>query len=441
MIFYNIMDLIMNAASAAIGVKFMADYFNEKYKNWKGHLFFGAASFIYFCSVTMMDRFITFEGVSGVIYSLILFLYALFALNGNWFEKMLVSIIWNIVLLITSFGTLSVLRLIFNQEIIDIMNKDDFIRIYAIIASTILKYIISRLIILFRKKDILYLNRQESIAIICIFILLYIMVIAFFFIELDADSQDNITRHYAVTLLLCGFIGIVVGTYYFFHKLSTYNKMKLQQEYLQTYIEEQEKYLYDITRVDEEFRIFRHDIKSHFTNIYCMMQKQEYGEVLEYLEKLDDSLKKYTLMENFTEHKGINVVVSKIIQDCYAKEIEFTYHIGGNFRGIEEMELGILLTNILNNAVEAAVKVDGKRKIHLFIQNNKNYVEILLLNSVLLGSIEKNPTLETTKKDKIYHGYGLKSVKKIIEKYDGIYQYKEENGKFIQKIYLKQLGN
>ena len=435
MIFYKTMDLIMNAASSIIGISFMKDYFGEKYKGWKGILFFCAGCFIYFISVTMFDNFVIFEGLSGIIYSLILFLYAFFSLNGHWFEKALISIVWNIVLLITSFGTISVFRLIFNQEIIDIISKDYFVRVYVVITVTILKYIFSKLILLFRKKDILYLNKQESIAIICIFVLLYIMVIAFFSIELETSSEENIKRHYTVILLLCGFIGIVVGTYYFFHK------MKLQQEYLQTYIKEQEKYLNDITKMNEEFRIFRHDIKSHFTNIHYMMKEQEFEEAIKYLEKLDGSLKQYTWVGDFTEQKGINVVLSKIVQNCYEKEIEFTYQIGGNFCGIEEMELGILLTNILNNAVEAANKVKGKRKIHLFIQNNKNYVEILLSNSVLQGSIKKNPNLETTKGDKIHHGYGLKSVKQIVEKYDGIYQYKEESGKFIQKVYLKQIRN
>ncbi len=441
MIFYKTIDLIMNAVSSIIGISFMKDYFGEKYKGWKEILFFCSACFIYFICVTILDSFATFEGISGIIYSLILFLYAFFALNGHWFEKALISIIWNIVLLITSFGTFCVFRLIFNQEIIDIMSNDDFVRVYIVITVAILKYIFSRLIILFRKKDILYLKKQESIAVICIFVLLYIMVIAFFSIELQTSSEENIRRHYTVILLLCGFIGIIVGTYYFFHKLSAYNKIKLQQEYLQTYIKEQEKYLNDMTKMNEEFRIFRHDIKSHFTNIHYMMKEAEFEEAIKYLEKLDGSLKHYAWVGDFTEQKGINVVLSKIVQNCYEKEIEFTYQIGGNFCGIEEMELGILLTNILNNAVEAANKVKGKRKIHLFIQNNKNYLEILLSNSVLQGSIKKNPNLETTKEDKIHHGYGLKSVKQIVEKYDGIYQYKEESGKFIQKVYLKQIRN
>ena len=153
MIFYKTIDLIMNAVSSIIGISFMKDYFGEKYKGWKEILFFCSACFIYFICVTILDSFATFEGISGIIYSLILFLYAFFALNGHWFEKALISIIWNIVLLITSFGTFCVFRLIFNQEIIDIMSNDDFVRVYIVITVAILKYIFSRLIILFRKKD------------------------------------------------------------------------------------------------------------------------------------------------------------------------------------------------------------------------------------------------------------------------------------------------
>ena len=83
MIFYKTIDLIMNAVSSIIGISFMKDYFGEKYKGWKEILFFCSACFIYFICVTILDSFATFEGISGIIYSLILFLYAFFALNGH----------------------------------------------------------------------------------------------------------------------------------------------------------------------------------------------------------------------------------------------------------------------------------------------------------------------------------------------------------------------
>ena len=52
-------------------------------------------------------------------------------------------------------------------------------------------------------------------------------------------------------------------------------------------------------------------------------------------------------------------------------------------------------------------------------------VEIFINNSVDSAVLKKNPELKTTKKNKDGHGNGIESVKKIVEKYDGLIQFSE----------------
>lgn len=58
-------------------------------------------------------------------------------------------------------------------------------------------------------------------------------------------------------------------------------------------------------------------------------------------------------------------------------------------------------------------------------------------NTIGHSVLEGNPELNTTKKDKIIHGFGTKIINDIAKKYNGAFDYYEENGYFICSIILK----
>ena len=57
-------------------------------------------------------------------------------------------------------------------------------------------------------------------------------------------------------------------------------------------------------------------------------------------------------------------------------------------------------------------------------------------NSVQNSVIENNPKFKTTKKHKDIHGYGIKIVKSIVEKYNGMMELFEQDGFFIADIWI-----
>ncbi|HSH34949.1 GHKL domain-containing protein, partial [Schnuerera sp.] len=66
----------------------------------------------------------------------------------------------------------------------------------------------------------------------------------------------------------------------------------------------------------------------------------------------------------------------------------------------------------------------------------KNYLFIEISNPTLFNPIDEEGKLETTKKDSKNHGFGIKSIKGVVEKYDGILNYEYNEGKFILNIML-----
>ena len=76
----------------------------------------------------------------------------------------------------------------------------------------------------------------------------------------------------------------------------------------------------------------------------------------------------------------------------------------------------------------------GKRCILLKLKKRQRSLFIEISNS--LGTVPriKDGELFTSKKDKILHGYGLKSVKRIVQKYDGVFSFSVEEETFKVKI-------
>lgn len=92
---------------------------------------------------------------------------------------------------------------------------------------------------------------------------------------------------------------------------------------------------------------------------------------------------------------------------------------------------------MLDNAIEASISINSP-KIEFSIKNNGNYLCILVRNKIEKSVLDENNELRTTKKDSSMHGFGLYSVEKIVEKYDGIKSIYERNGYFTVDVWLKR---
>ena len=98
---------------------------------------------------------------------------------------------------------------------------------------------------------------------------------------------------------------------------------------------------------------------------------------------------------------------------------------------INEQDIYSMFGNIVDNAVEAAEKLgDDEKVVGLSVKRIKNFVFVNVYN-FYKGEIKFVDGLPvTTKNDEINHGYGMKSVKMIAEKYGGELKVTAENGIF-----------
>lgn len=91
-------------------------------------------------------------------------------------------------------------------------------------------------------------------------------------------------------------------------------------------------------------------------------------------------------------------------------------------------DMGVLYGNLLDNAIEAAMAVEQeKRYVHVESKFQEGRLLLSIKNSKPSGT---SSCQQTSKKDKIKHGRGIRSVRKVAEKYGGELMLKDQGEHF-----------
>ena len=120
------------------------------------------------------------------------------------------------------------------------------------------------------------------------------------------------------------------------------------------------------------------------------------------------------------ENKGINVRTHVTIPESMK---------------LSSYDMNILLGNLMQNAIDATEKCKEKY-IDVLIRYDRNCIFIKISNPYDGERLVKDGEYITTKNEEKNHGLGIRSVKKIVEKYDGSIFFTEERGEFIVKLVL-----
>lgn len=189
---------------------------------------------------------------------------------------------------------------------------------------------------------------------------------------------------------------------------------------------------------NESLEILRHDMNNHLNTMLDM--------------QADDDLKKYiiSIMEQydikkrttFSNNNVLNGLISEYTEKCYNQNIDFVVDIRpGTIDDIVATDIVALFGNILSNAYEAAKhcsKLDG-RYIELIVKRKNETIFIKCVNSYSLPpKIVKGKYISIKQDTDKKHGYGMKSIEKIVDKYKGshIEQFDEQENEFIISIML-----
>lgn len=155
------------------------------------------------------------------------------------------------------------------------------------------------------------------------------------------------------------------------------------------------------------------------------------------LEDLDQRISDYDAPVR-TGNDILDVLLTEKRMLCKKQGIRITTLAhGADLAFVEDMDLYALLSNALTNAIEAVSQLpEGEERfIHLNLTREGN-TAIIHIENPFCGTLELEDGLPQTRKDRRYHGFGMRSMERIAEQYGGALSVTQRDGRFLLDILL-----
>lgn len=178
-----------------------------------------------------------------------------------------------------------------------------------------------------------------------------------------------------------------------------------------------------------------HDLKHQIRALRNASQE----EINKYLDEIEESVQIYEAIVK-TGNEVLDTILTEKSLYCKKKGITVSCVADGSqLDFIDTVDLYAILGNAIDNAIEAVekFKTREKRQIDVLIYRQQQFLAINVINPIK-GNLVFDPLAQeetgalpiTTKHDKNHHGFGLRSMKYMLKKYDGVLNISEEDGVF-----------
>lgn len=179
----------------------------------------------------------------------------------------------------------------------------------------------------------------------------------------------------------------------------------------------QEKEQYELSKETiDVINLKCHDIKHLIREI-----GQNKGIPPDTVKEIENSVSVYDAAIH-TGNEVLDIILTEKSLRCYKNKITFSCVAdGARLAFMEDTDVYTLFGNALDNSIEAVMRVeDGeKRVIGLTVRAVGNMTALNIHNSYEGTLVFEKGLPKTTKADELFHGYGMKSIKLIVEKYGG----------------------
>ena len=291
---------------------------------------------------------------------------------------------------------------------------------FAIFSKITFFAVVYVLIHLFRNQNKSNQQRDSSVM-----FLIFIPLTAIFVMLTFLGISDNYTLSPVLSWMLSlSVILLLIATLLVFG-INQYNQKKNLEFTEMQLMLQKEIYFTDHYKMllsqNENQNILIHDIKKHLQSIELLNDQEEHDKLRAYIKQLllSPELKG---ISRICDHELLNAILSQYARQSNEKNISFNADIrSGTTDFIADNDLTSLFCNLLDNAMEAACNVNNSFiEINTSRKENTPFVIITVINSCLTApSFTENGHLITRKSNKSKHGFGVKSINKVIKKYHG----------------------
>lgn len=364
----------------------------------------------------------TILNVASIILSVI---FVSFIFGGSIPLKLIISII---VYLIASSMEVVILFIItsFYKVSATVVIENPSLRLLGIILSKMLAFTLVNIICMIAKRKKIRLGKSYW----ALFLLVFFNSTLAVFLLYKLAYESSIT-HMNYLLMICSF-GLFLSTFFSFYmceRMAKQNEIINRQQQYEQQLESQSKHLDDILVNQEALRVFRHDMRNHFTAITRYFQENDCEGGLNYISGING-----VVMNDKERIKTGNIAFDAIINTKKAladsKNIAFDINVQIPEKlPIDAADVCVIFGNALDNAIEACERITyGMKKISLNFVYEDNTVFCKLVNSM---SKENMHGYKTHKRDKLNHGLGIENIKTSLSKYNNVFNIEHSDNEFV----------
>ena len=198
-------------------------------------------------------------------------------------------------------------------------------------------------------------------------------------------------------------------------------------------------YYREMNDKENELRKIRHDTRNHLQAIHSLVSDGKNEDAAEYIEKIDGMYQK-TSRSFDTGNFLADALLSSKSKEAEKSDISIDFSGIIPHEKIDDVDLVILLSNMLDNAIEASEKLPGNKAIRIESKYLKGMWVITMKNPVAAPVQIVMDHIATTKDDKKLHGIGLINMENVAAKYNGMIKFANENSEFIVRAGLELWG-
>lgn len=282
---------------------------------------------------------------------------------------------------------------------------------------TFMLYIFIRIIIKFINR----LSKDKMYTYIAYIVMVNLSVIL---LKIILDSSQRYTSINGEILITATYtmpymaVLSMIITVYIVMEIRKETEIRIQEKQMYSRLESKNEYYEKIEEAQNQIRRLYHDMNNHLNNIQIMNENSE--NAIKYIESIQNELKQ-ARKKRLSGNAMFDIIIDEKMKVCKEKGIEFTANIDSrNTAFIENIDVSSILSNILDNAIEACEKIlCDKRYIKLETMWADDIFLIVCENSKINSIKKSGETFVTDKINKSNHGIGIKSIEYSVKKYRG----------------------
>lgn len=423
----NVFCIIFMAGISTLTVwQYFQIFFEKKIRT----VFVWGIEGVYFLwQIVSMHGMPTFLTWLRLLISVVFVMMVSFSVKGSMFQRSVFAIIYNAIWMLSEVLT-GYFLMVFNVDII----------VQNLVGSMISKLLLLALVIVlkvfFSHGVLQELPWNYNAMLLLLPTGSMFMAYHLFVLSSKVEEVQYILVSFLIAIIILMINIMMFGIYM---KLSDNLELKRKNSIYQLQIDLYNSHIKEKESAMMEFRRARHDLKHQIIYLLDLSEKKEYGQLELYLKKLIDWEPLEGIMIAYTENFMIDALINYKYSFAKRNGIAFSVNLEVPMTlPFEDTDLCIILGNALDNAMEAGVRGEVPTPyVDLKMKYDRGSLVIIIENS-FDGKIRKNHSgkLLTRKLETENHGIGMDSIRKATEKYHGLLDIENEDGKFCLMIIL-----